>query len=734
MLRKSLKYSLLVFLLFIVTSSYSQTIDSLKRIDLKEIEIKSYQIKSDRQRLKIVQDNVIYAGKKTELIDMALVSADLSTNNTRQIFSKVPGISIWENDGSGIQTSVASRGLSPNRSWEFNVRQNGYDISADPLGYPEAYYTPPMEALSKIEVVRGSSSLQFGPQFGGLLNYQFKKGDTIKPITYETEQTIGSYGMFNSYNAIGGTKNKFSYYGFLHVRRADGWRENSRYNTMTGYLSLQYKLSTKIVLSAEYTNMNFKSQQSGGLTDSMFAVNPRQSVRARNWFSTPWNLLSVSMDYSINSNINLNVKTFAVLAERNSVGYTKSINIQDSINPSTLQYNPRQVDCDSYENYGAEARLLLNYKLGKAKQILATGVRYFRGETDRNQLGVGTTGNDFDLQIEDDKYGRTFNYTTINYAVFAENIFQINNILRIIPGARFENIKNTVGGFLNVNSGLKVNDDERLRAIFLYGIGGEFDCSKYTQLYANYSRAYRPITFSELTPSATTDIIDPNLKDATGYNADFGYRGQIKNCFSFDVGVFYLNYNNRIGVIQKDGSNFKTNIGTSVSQGIESYLELDVIKLFNDQPRLGSVSLYSSFSYTDARYTKWDNPSIVDDPQKSYVGKMVENVPRNIHRLGCSYHHETVSASLQMSKVSSVFTDALNTIAPNATSTIGMLNGYQIFDFSLSYKIKETYTFKFGVNNIADEQYATRRSGGYPGPGILPGNGRTFYFGIGGKF
>jgi len=115
-------------------------------------------------------------------------------------------------------------------------------------------------------------------------------------------------------------------------------------------------------------------------------------------------------------------------------------------------------------------------------------VRYFRGETDRNQLGVGTTGNDFNLQIEDDKYGRTFNYTTINYAVFAENIFQINNILRIIPGARFENIKNTVGGFLNVNSGLKVNDDERLRAIFLYGLGGEFDCSKYTQLYANYSR------------------------------------------------------------------------------------------------------------------------------------------------------------------------------------------------------------------------------------------------------
>ncbi|MBK7683159.1 MAG: hypothetical protein IPJ26_12180, partial [Bacteroidetes bacterium] len=44
------------------------------------------------------------------------INADLSTNTSRQVFGKVPGMSIWENDGSGIQTSVATRGLSPNRS------------------------------------------------------------------------------------------------------------------------------------------------------------------------------------------------------------------------------------------------------------------------------------------------------------------------------------------------------------------------------------------------------------------------------------------------------------------------------------------------------------------------------------------------------------------------------------------------------------------------------------------
>ena len=106
---------------------------------------------------------------------MDKINADLSTNNTRQVFAKVPGMSIWENDGSGIQAGVAARGLSPNRSWEFNVRQNGYDISSEVFGYPETYYTPPMEALEKIEVIRGAASLQYGPQFGGLINYQIKK-------------------------------------------------------------------------------------------------------------------------------------------------------------------------------------------------------------------------------------------------------------------------------------------------------------------------------------------------------------------------------------------------------------------------------------------------------------------------------------------------------------------------------------------------------------------------------
>jgi Fe(3+) dicitrate transport protein len=185
--------------------------------ELTEIEIVAKKA-SEVTPMKETEEMGIFAGKKTEVINLDKLDANLTTNNVRQVFAKTAGISVWENDGSGLQINVAARGLSPNRSWEFNVRQNGYDVSSDVFGYPEAYYNPPLEAVENIKIVRGAASLQYGAQFGGLLNYVLKKGNTQKPFTFETQQTVGSYGLFGTYNAIGGTKGKWNYYAYYQHR------------------------------------------------------------------------------------------------------------------------------------------------------------------------------------------------------------------------------------------------------------------------------------------------------------------------------------------------------------------------------------------------------------------------------------------------------------------------------------------------------------------------------------
>jgi Fe(3+) dicitrate transport protein len=733
-------FSETIFILILVSSplfAQDNKTDSLKMKHHREL------IFTEKQPgfLGPIQGTNIYAGKKSEIIHLGQLDADLSTNNYRQIMAKVPGISIWESDGSGIQTSISTRGLSPNRSWEFNVRQNGCDISSEVFGYPEAYFTPPTEALEKIEIVRGAGSLQYGPQFGGMINYVTKRYLGTKSFSFESQQTIGNYGLYNAFNAIGGKIKKFSYYGYLHQRNADGWRQNSQYRTTTGHLSLSYCFSSKINATLEYTHMDYSSQQPGGLTDAMFFENSQQSNRARNWMGTPWNTAALHVDYSLSEKSKISLKLFYTSAQRNSIGFLKDVFVPDSL--SGKYYNNRQVDRDWYNNIGGELRFLNKYTLFSNESAFSTGVRVYSGETSRKQGGIGSVNSDFDLDIVSQNvsvlgyfdYKKELNFTTRNAAAFIENLFQLTKQLSVTPGIRLEYVNS--GAFGTIDKpfvGVSISVPNRLRTILLAGIGAEYRLLKNTNIYANFSQAYRPVTYSELTPAATTDSIDSNLKDSKGYNIDFGYRGTIKEFLTFDVGAFYLFYDNRIGTISVNNKNLRTNIGASVSKGIESFVELDLMRIFSEKSKVGNLKIYANVAFIDARYTRWDDPAASIDSTKDFTGNYVENAPRTINRFGANYKFNRFSFNFQFNRVGAVYTDAINTELPNTRATIGKINGYQVMDVSCTYLINGKYNVKAGVNNLTDERYATRRAGGYPGPGLLPANGRTFFFSIGVKF
>ena len=712
----------------------AQVQDTTKVLQLKAFQLTAERPNNEVEKAPEFEGTRIYSGKKNDRIKVATLDADVSVNNPRQLFAKVPGISIWENDGSGIQTSIASRGLNPNRSWEFNVRQNGNDIAAEVFGYPESYYTPPTEAVQTIEVVRGAAALQYGPQFGGLVNYILKKGDPTKPIVVESKQTTGSYGLFNSYTAIGGTKKRFSYYGFFHHRNANAWRQNSRYHINTGYLSINYALSKKINIEAQMTRMDYLSQQAGGLSDEQLASNPQSSSRSRNWLGAPWNLYSIGIDYKINDKSNLTLKLFATEAQRNSIGFLKSIAVADTINALTNQYNSRQIDRDFYLNKGAEVRFLQQYKMGKHAGIMALGARIYKGDTRRNQLGIGSTGSNYELVpsqlINGREWERELHFRSTNASLYFENIFKLGKRLSITPGMRLETLTSSKEGYVASLENKNIGNTALKRNFLLMGIGAEYALTTSSNFYGNISESYRPVTFSELTPTANNDSVDVALKDAKGYSIDIGYRGKWKSFLQVDLGVFYLNNSNRIGTVLVNERNLRTNIGQSVSKGIESFIEIQPTRLFKRATKWGELKLFVSYAYVDARYTQWDNPALASDPQKSIKDKRVEYAPVSTFRGGITYVKGPFSVSYQWNSVSGVYTDAANTLISNSTSTIGFIPGYEVMDCSLSYSFNAMYCLKAGVNNVADVHYATRRSNGYPGPGLLPGNGRTDFVGL----
>jgi len=368
-----MRTSLFTFL-FIAFSSAIFAQDQFEEFDNDTIKKLSPVIiiskKQSPERMPEVKDNVLFSGKKNEVLKLSNINANLTNNNAREVFSRIPGVNIWENEGSGIQINVGVRGLSPNRSWELNTRQNGYDISSDVFGYPEAYYNPPLEAVETIQLIRGGASLQFGPQFGGMLNYVLKR-EKQKAFSFETQNTVGSYNMMSSYNAIGGTLKKFSYYVYNHSRSGSGWRENNRFTVRNTHAFLEYRFTENTKISTEYTNSDYEMQQPGGLTDAQFNDNAQKSGRKRNWFGTPWNVFAVNLDTKINANWDFNAKLFGVIGERNSVGVTTTPNVTDAISVATNDYSNRQVDRDYYKNFGLETRSIYRYNLGKIKNNLA---------------------------------------------------------------------------------------------------------------------------------------------------------------------------------------------------------------------------------------------------------------------------------------------------------------------------------------------------------------------------
>ncbi len=705
--------------------------------------------KSDIQQLPEIVGTSIYAGKKNALIVLDNVKGNVVSNNMRQVVAKVPGIHIWESDGSGIQIGMAARGLSPNRSWEFNVRQNGYDIAADPFGYPEAYYNPQLQAVQRIEIVRGQGALQYGPQFGGLVNYILRNGSEInKKFEFETQQTLGSNGLFNSYNAVGGETEKYHYYSFFDHRNADGYRKNSKYFTNSGYGTFTYRINKKFSLTTELMRSHIRSQQTGGLTDTQIKQDIKQSFRGRNWFDITWTTAAVIANYEINEHTRLNVKAFGIFGDRNSVGYFPAggIVVADTINKTTNQYNARNVNADKYRNGGIEVRFITDYNLFNVKQTISTGVRFYKGGTFRYASdGKGTTGTDYDMSLSDGIWNRDIDFKTTNVAAFAENIFRVSKKFLIIPGIRYEYITGNASGrngFTTTGAEIILQNQKKSRGFVLAGIGAEYHSSNTTEIYGNITQAYRPVQFADLTAPPTTDVIDQDLKDAKGYNADLGYRGKIKNWLFFDAGIFYLQYNNRIGSIvqqRTDGSfyNYRTNVGNSNSKGFEGLVEFSPVKAFSKKTTKADVSAFVSYSYTDAQYgnlkviTKNSSNQLVETNLKN---KKVENAPENILRTGLTISYNSLSLTGQLSYVSESYADANNTITATTNAQNGLIPAYTITDITAVYKFSHKLNIKSGINNLSNEKYFTRRAGGYPGPGALPADGRTFFVSVGAKF
>lgn len=664
------------------------------------------------------------------IIELSKLNGAKSTGNPREIFAKVPGLNIWESDGAGIQMGIGGRGLSPNRTANFNTRQNGYDISADALGYPESYYTPPIEALQSIEIIRGSAALQFGTQFGGLLNFNIKPAPTSTPFEWTTRNTVGSYGYMGFFNRIAGTQNRLSYQVYHQYKGGNGYREYSKFGQHQVFGQLGYYLTEKHQVRLEYTHMNYLTEQAGGLSDVQFLEDPRRSLRERNWFKVNWNMLALHYDWEVSSRSKFNVRAFGMLSSRQTLGFLGKITQAD---PG----GPREMLAGAFKNTGVETRYLTRYTLSRQEKAkingaFLVGARYYVGNSTALQ-GVATDGNeaDFTYQNPNDLEGSEFTYPSQNIAGFIENILFLGSKWKVNAGVRMEHIQSGSEGYYKQYVVHPVNFDtlatyvrrdssEVVRTLPLFGAGTSYSMSKTSSLYTNFTQNYRAINFTDIRVTNPNVVIDSLIKDEFGYTAELGYRGLFSDFLVIDMAGFYVFYGDKIGLAPKPGTIQKerTNIGNARNMGVEFFADFDFLKAIKDTTENG-LSLFVNAAYINARY--------ISSKEPSYVGNEVEYVSPWVIRSGIKWAYRNFTVQVQGSFNAPQYSDATNAIVPSGDAVIGEIPAYTVFDASARYQFKHGFQLEAGVNNFTNEQYFTRRATGYPGPGILPSDGINGY-------
>jgi len=708
-------------------------IEELSEVVVTTINRKTFELK----RLNDVVGTSLYAGKKSEVILVNQSMANLASNNSRQIYSQVAGLNIFQNDDAGLQIHIGGRGLDPNRTSNFNTRQNGYDMSADVLGYPESYYSPAAEALEEIQIVRGAASLQYGTQFGGLVNFILKKPVKNKFMQVIARNTLGSNGLYTNFTSVSGTNKKLSYFAYVNTKKGDGFRDNSSYDSTNSHLYLAYDFNQKTKLSSEVSYLTYLAQQAGGLSDSMFNQSPFQSNRARNWFELKWFLYNIKLEHKISEKTNFSFNFFGLNSQRNALGVR--YNRVDQIDSG----EERDLIKGDFNNYGFESRLLHNYNFLNKKSIFLFGLKYYKSNNTSVQ-GPGTDGYgpNFDFQYQDYPYYNNqsnYKYPNQNISLFTENIFYISDRFSLTPGIRYENIKTESDGYYSQinfdNAGNVIFDNTvfenqtRKRSFLLFGLGGSYKPNKYIEMYANASQNYRSVTFSDISIFNPAFVIDPDISDEKGYTIDLGIRGNNKKLISYDISLFHLFYNDRIGftqIVSPDG-NIKSqrgNVGNAVIFGVESIIDFNLNKIFIRDNNF-IFNYFINTSVIESEYIKSETNGI--------AGKRLEFVPKLNIKTGTKIGYKNLLLNIQYTYLSNQFTDSSNSIESNLSGVIGQIPAYDILDFSSSYRLKN-YKLEFGINNILDNHYFVRRATGYPGPGIIPSPPRNYYITLELKF
>jgi len=651
-----------------------------------------------------VEGTKIFAGKRATVIDLDALPK-VQANNYRQALALTPGLLFSEETTPLV--SLGYRGIGePHRMQFLQVLKDGIPIHADPFGYPEAYYTPPLDVVDRIEFIRGGGALMYGPQPGGALNYVTYMPQRDSAFSFRTQNIVGTDDLFSSYTAVDGTIGSLGYLGYFNHRESNGFREaNSDYRLDGGHFKLAWDIDANTRLIFAFDGYEEEHGEPGGLTASDFAKNPDKTTRFNDQFRLKRYAGSLELQHTIQPGTELSIKTWGGYYQRWS---KRQRGGGFGTLPTGAAAQTNSIENQEFYTFGIEPRVRHDWEAWGNTHTLAAGMQFYYLNSPRHdQRGFEPDAYNGITTLDSQRQ-------TIYGSLFVENKFTFGK-LSITPGFRMEMIKQSVNSqIFRPDTGAL--DSEANRSEFetqpLFGLGISYDLGSDTELYANVSQSYRTTIFTESivaeTGTTTTDT-GPGL----GWSYELGYRGTPRSWINYDTSFFLIDLDNRFGL---NGTVLRS-VGRSINYGWDGALQLDVIGLADQingtrhAETLGSLSLYANATLLEAKLYGGPNDGVT--PQYA---------PDFIVRTGLIYNLKNKV------KLSFLGTFVDDHFADDAETANRFIPGYMTWDLTAEVKVTKNFTAMAGLNNVFDESYYSR----VRTDGIDPGYGRNFY--VGGSF
>jgi Fe(3+) dicitrate transport protein len=200
------------------------------------------------------------------------------TFDANEVLRRVPGVTVREDSGpAGMRLNIGIRGLNPDRSRQVLVLEDGLPLSLAPYGEPEMYYSPPIERMQRVEIVKGSGSILFGPQtIGGVVN--FVTPDPPLRQRSELDLTAGQHGLFVGRGSWGVTHGRLGMFVGGLRKQGDGFRDfEFDINDLSTKLAWQLTDRQSLALKANYYD-EISNSTYLGLTQPQFDRDPNANA------------------------------------------------------------------------------------------------------------------------------------------------------------------------------------------------------------------------------------------------------------------------------------------------------------------------------------------------------------------------------------------------------------------------------------------------------------------------